>query len=78
MAENRLFDTNILVYAYDVSETRRRGIAQALVDDVWNAGGGVLTLSVTLVLQFCLHREKNAHAVRGSRVQADWETAEEN
>ena len=44
MAENRLFDTNILVYAYDVSETRRRGIAQALVDDVWNTGGGVLTL----------------------------------
>ena len=44
MAENRLFDTNILVYAYDLSETRRRGIAQALVDDVWNAGGGVLTL----------------------------------
>ena len=41
MAENRLLDTNVLVYAYDVSETRRRAIAKGLVDDVWNAGGGV-------------------------------------
>jgi predicted nucleic acid-binding protein len=44
VAENRLLDTNVLVYAYDVSEARRRAIAKGLVDDVWNAGGGVLTL----------------------------------
>ena len=44
MAENRLFDTNVLVYAYDVSERRRREIGKALVDEVWNAGGGVVTL----------------------------------
>ncbi len=44
MAENRLLDTNVLVYAYDVSERRRREIAKALVDEVWNAGGGVVTL----------------------------------
>jgi predicted nucleic acid-binding protein len=37
-------DTNVLVYAYDVSERRRREIAKALVDEVWNAGGGVVTL----------------------------------
>jgi predicted nucleic acid-binding protein len=44
VAENRLLDTNVLVYAYDVSERRRREIAKALVDEVWNAGGGVITL----------------------------------
>lgn len=44
MAENRLLDTNILVYAYDFSEKRRREIAKALVDEVWDAGGGVVTL----------------------------------
>jgi predicted nucleic acid-binding protein len=44
VAENRLLDTNVLVYAYDVSERRRREIAKALVDEVWNAGGGVVTL----------------------------------
>lgn len=31
MAENRLLDTNILVYAYDVSEKRRREVAKSLV-----------------------------------------------
>ena len=44
MAENRLLDTNILVYAYDVSEKRRREIAKALVDEVWDSGSGVVTL----------------------------------
>jgi predicted nucleic acid-binding protein len=44
VAENRLLDTNILVYAYDVSEKRRREIAKGLVDEVWDAGGGVVTL----------------------------------
>ncbi len=44
MAEDRLLDTNVLVYAYDASETRRREIAKGLVDDVWSAGGGVVTL----------------------------------
>jgi predicted nucleic acid-binding protein len=37
-------DTNVLVYAYDVSEAKRRVIAKGLIDDVWNVGGGVLTL----------------------------------
>jgi predicted nucleic acid-binding protein len=31
VAETRLFDTNILVYAYDVSEKRHREIAKPLV-----------------------------------------------
>ena len=44
MAENSLLDTNVLVYAYDVSEKRRRVIAEKLVDEVWNVGGGVVTL----------------------------------
>ena len=39
MAQNRLLDTNVLVYAYDVSEAKRRVIA-----DVWSVGGGVLML----------------------------------
>ena len=44
MAENRLFDTDVLVYEYDVSEKRRRAVAKALVDNVWDSGGGVVTL----------------------------------
>jgi len=44
VAENRLLDTNVLVYAYDVTERRRREIAKGLVDEVWDSGGGVVTL----------------------------------
>jgi len=44
VAENRLFDTDVLVYEYDVSEKRRRAVAKALVDNVWDSGGGVVTL----------------------------------
>jgi hypothetical protein len=29
VAENRLLDTDVLVYAYDASETRRRAIANS-------------------------------------------------
>ena len=42
--ENRLVDSNILVYAYDVSDRRRRPIAQHLINRIWDAGGGVVTL----------------------------------
>jgi len=43
-AENRLFDTNVLVYAYDVSEKAKHQVARALLDEVWDQGGGVTTL----------------------------------
>ena len=33
--ENRLIDTNILVYAYDVSEKVKRQVARSLLDEVW-------------------------------------------
>jgi predicted nucleic acid-binding protein len=42
--DNRLIDTNILVYAYDVSERAKRHVARAVLDEVWDQGGGVLTL----------------------------------
>jgi len=41
-AENRLIDTNVLVYAYDVSEKVKRRVARSLLDEVWDQGGGVV------------------------------------
>lgn len=38
----RLIDTNILVYAYDVSETTKHPIAKDLLKQIWNEGGGVV------------------------------------
>jgi predicted nucleic acid-binding protein len=42
--DNRLIDTNIFVYAYDVSERAKRHVARSLLDEVWDQGGGVVTL----------------------------------
>lgn len=42
--ENSPIDTNVLVYAYDVSEKAKRWVARALLDKVWDQGGGVVTL----------------------------------
>jgi predicted nucleic acid-binding protein len=38
----RLIDTNILVYAYDVSETTKHPIARDLLTQIWKTGGGVV------------------------------------
>lgn len=43
-AENRLIDSNVLVYAYDVSEKAKRQVARGLLNEVWDQGGGVVTL----------------------------------
>ena len=42
--ENRLIDTNVLVYAYDVSEKAKRRIAHDLLARIWDEGGGVVAL----------------------------------
>lgn len=47
--KSRLIDTNVLVYAYDISEKVKRRIARALLDEVWDEGGGVVTLQSTAI-----------------------------
>lgn len=39
-------DSNVLVYAHDLSEARRRPIAQALLDDLWRTRRGVVSTQV--------------------------------
>lgn len=39
-------DTNVLVYAHDLSETRRRPVAQTVLDDLWRARTGVVSTQV--------------------------------
>ncbi|MBI4261393.1 MAG: PIN domain-containing protein [Actinobacteria bacterium] len=39
-------DTNVLVYAHDLSETRRRPAAHALLDALWRTRSGVLSTQV--------------------------------
>jgi predicted nucleic acid-binding protein len=39
-------DTNVLVYAHDRSETQRRPIAQAALDELWRTRTGTLSTQV--------------------------------
>jgi predicted nucleic acid-binding protein len=39
-------DTNVLVYAHDLSETARRPVAQALLDELWRDRSGVVSTQV--------------------------------
>lgn len=39
-------DTNVLVYAHDLSETARRPVAQGLLDQLWEDRGGVVSTQV--------------------------------
>ena len=39
-------DTNVLVYAHDLSESRRRPIAQALLEDLWTRRAGIVSTQV--------------------------------
>jgi len=42
--ERRLFDTNILVHAYNISDERKHEIALSLVKKAWQEGGGITSL----------------------------------
>jgi predicted nucleic acid-binding protein len=47
MSDERIFlDTNIIVYAYDRDAGRKHEIARALLIDLWNAKGGVLSSQI--------------------------------
>jgi predicted nucleic acid-binding protein len=41
---DRLIDTNILVYAYDISEGKKHEIAKDILKQIWIEGGGVVCL----------------------------------
>jgi predicted nucleic acid-binding protein len=46
-AKNKIFiDTNILIYAYDLSAADKHAIAKEVVRDIWNERRGVLSTQV--------------------------------
>lgn len=47
MPEGKVFvDTNILVYAYDISANKKHQIAKKLLVDLWNSNQGVVSIQV--------------------------------
>jgi len=47
MPEDKIFiDTNIMIYAYDVSAEEKHQIAGHILSDLWNSGLGVISTQV--------------------------------
>jgi predicted nucleic acid-binding protein len=47
MPEGKMFiDTNILIYAFDVSAGKKHQVASHILSDLWNSGLGVLSTQV--------------------------------
>ncbi|KAF0154963.1 MAG: hypothetical protein FD159_2367 [Syntrophaceae bacterium] len=47
MKEDKVFlDTNILIYAYDVSSGSKHDVARNIVADLWNFRTGILSIQV--------------------------------
>ena len=47
MGEGRVFlDTNIIIYAYDISAGDKHEIAKKIMIDLWDSGSGVLSTQV--------------------------------
>lgn len=44
--ERTFVDTNVLVYAHDRSETLKRPVAQALLNELWTSRTGVLSTQI--------------------------------
>jgi predicted nucleic acid-binding protein len=52
-------DTNILVYAYDVSAGEKHDLAQRLIENLWQSGNGVLSIQILQELFVSLTRKSS-------------------
>lgn len=57
MSDKHFVDTNILVYAHDRSAGTKHRRAQALIEQLWNSGRGVLSTQVLQELCVNLRRK---------------------
>ncbi len=58
MSDKYFVDTNVLVYAYDRSAGRKHERAQALIEELWKSGSGVLSTQV--LQEFCVNLRRKA------------------
>jgi predicted nucleic acid-binding protein len=57
MSDKCFVDTNILVYAHDLTQKTKHERARALVQGLWDSGGGVLSTQVLQELCVSLRRK---------------------
>ena len=58
MSDKYFVDTNVLVYAYDRSAGPKHERAQALIEELWNSGSGLLSMQV--LQEFCVNLRRKA------------------
>ena len=58
MSDKYFVDTNVLVYAYDRSAGPKHERAQALIEELWNSGSGLLSTQV--LQEFCVNLRHKA------------------
>jgi predicted nucleic acid-binding protein len=58
MSDKCFVDTNVLVYAHDRSAGPKHTAAQALIQELWNSGLGVLSTQV--LQEFCVSLRRKA------------------
>jgi len=58
MSDKCFVDTNVLMYAHDRSTGFKHEAAQALVEQLWNAGSGMLSTQV--LQELCINLRKKA------------------
>jgi len=57
MSDKCFVDTNILVYAHDLTKGAKHERARALIEKLWDTGGGVLSTQVLQELCISLRRK---------------------
>ncbi|MEX2535534.1 MAG: PIN domain-containing protein [Trueperaceae bacterium] len=68
MSARPFLDTNILVYAHDVTAGEKHKIAKRLVADLWPNGGGCLSIQVLQELYVTLVRKVQDMTPKTARV----------
>ena len=70
MAVERFFDTNILLYGYDLDAGVKRTIAMALIDEAWHRPG-LTAISVQVLQEFHVNFLKCGHSQADSAILLD-------
>ena len=58
MSDRVFVDTNVLVYAHDVSAGAKHARAMQLVEELWNSGNGVVSTQV--LQELCINMRRKA------------------
>lgn len=56
-------DTNVLVYAFDITEPSKQAIAKSVIDSMGQTGQGVMLWQVACEFLACLRRWENASRI---------------